>query len=120
MLALKTVFTSLSDTTMVIFDEIDTGVSGKTALAIGQKMAEISRKTQVLTITHLAAVAACADVHFYIYKQDDEANSKTGIRKLSHDEIINELAFISSTDNSESAIKAAEELYQTAQESVGR
>jgi len=120
MLALKTVFTSLSDTTMVIFDEIDTGVSGKTALAIGQKMAEISRKTQVLTITHLAAVAACADVHFYIYKQDDEANSKTGIRKLSHDEIINELAYISSTDNSESAMKAAEELYQTAQESVGR
>ncbi|MBQ2657380.1 MAG: DNA repair protein RecN [Erysipelotrichaceae bacterium] len=120
MLALKTVFTSLSDTTMVIFDEIDTGVSGKTALAIGQKMAEISRNTQVLTITHLAAVAACADVHFYIYKQDDELNSKTGIRKLSHDEIINELAFISSTDNSESAIKAAEELYQTAQESVGR
>ncbi len=120
MLALKTVFTSLSDTTMVIFDEIDTGVSGKTALAIGQKMAEISRNTQVLTITHLAAVAACADVHFYIYKQDDELNSKTGIRKLSHDEIINELAFISSTDNSESAIKAAEELYSTAQESVGR
>ena len=120
MLALKTVFTSLSDTTMVIFDEIDTGVSGKTALAIGQKMAEISRKTQVLTITHLAAVAACADVHFYIYKQDDEVNSKTGIRKLSHDEIINELAYISSTDNSESAMKAAEELYQTAQESVGR
>ena len=120
MLALKTVFTSLSDTTMVIFDEIDTGVSGKTALAVGQKMAEISRNTQVLTITHLAAVAACADVHFYIYKQDDEMNSKTGIRKLSHDEIINELAFISSTDNSEPAIKAAQELYRTAQESVGR
>ena len=120
MLALKTVFTSLSDTTMVIFDEIDTGVSGKTALAVGQKMAEISRNTQVLTITHLAAVAACADVHFYIYKQDDELNSKTGIRRLSHDEIINELAFISSTDNSESAIKAAQELYRTAQESVGR
>lgn len=120
MLALKTVFTSLSGTTMVIFDEIDTGVSGKTGLAIGQKMAEISRNTQVLAITHLAAVAACADVHFYIYKEDDEQNSKTGIRKLSYDEIINELAFISSTDNSESAIKAAEELYHTAQESVGR
>ena len=120
MLALKTVFTSLSDTTMVIFDEIDTGVSGKTALAVGQKMAEISKNTQVLTITHLAAVAACADAHFYIYKADNEENSRTGIRRLSLDEIINELAFISSTDNSESAIKAAEELYQTAQESIGR
>ena len=81
-------------------------------------MAEISRNTQVLTITHLAAVAACADVHFYIYKHDDELNSTTGIRRLGYDEIINELAFISSTDNSDSAIRAAEELYQTAQESI--
>ena len=118
MLALKTVFTSLSETSLVIFDEIDTGVSGKVALAIGQKMAEIAEKTQVLAITHLAAVAACADSHYFISKSDDDGYSKTNIRKLDHDEIINELALISSSENSEAALQAAEELYTSAQASV--
>ena len=118
MLALKTVFTSLSETMLIVFDEIDTGVSGKVALAIGQKMSSIAQKTQVLTITHLAAVAACASDHYYIFKNDDEGYSKTMIRKLNLSEIINELAVISSSELSESSIKAAEELYSTAQESI--
>ena len=118
MLALKTVFTSLSSNSLVIFDEIDTGVSGKTALAIGQKMAEIAKNTQVLTITHLAAVAACASSHYYIYKDDSKGYSSTSIRKLNNDEIINELALISSSENSEAALQAARELYQSAQESI--
>ena len=118
MLALKTVFTSLSSNSFVIFDEIDTGVSGKTALAIGQKMAEIAKNTQVLTITHLAAVAACASSHYYIYKDDSKGYSSTSIRKLNNDEIINELALISSSENSEAALQAARELYQSAQESI--
>ena len=118
MLALKTVFTSLSETMLIVFDEIDTGVSGKVALAIGQKMSIIAQKTQVLTITHLAAVAACASDHYYIFKNDDEGYSKTMIRKLNLSEIINELAVISSSELSESSIKAAEELYSTAQESI--
>jgi len=118
MLALKTVFTSLSAHSLVIFDEIDTGVSGKTALAIGQKMAQIAKYTQVLTITHLAAVAACADSHYYIYKDDSKGYSSTSIRKLNNDEIINELALISSSENSEAALQAAKELYDGAQESI--
>ena len=118
MLALKSVFTKLSDTSLIIFDEIDSGVSGKTALSVGQKMAKIASDTQVLTITHLAAVAACADNHYYIYKNDEKGYSNTSIKKLNKDEIINELAFISNADNSEASIEAAKELYYSAQESV--
>ena len=120
MLSLKTVFTSLSDTSMVVFDEIDSGVSGKVALAMGQKMAEIAKNVQVLTITHLAPVAACADAHYFIYKQDNDDYSKTSIRKLNNDEIINELAMISSTDNSDVSIDAAKALYKNARESIGK
>lgn len=118
MLALKSVFTKLSDTSLIIFDEIDSGVSGKTALSVGQKMAKIASDTQVLTITHLAAVAACADNHYYIYKNDEKGYSNTSIKKLNKDEIINELAFISNADNSEASIEAAKKLYYSAQESV--
>ena len=118
MLAMKSIFTSLSETSLAVFDEIDTGVSGKTALAIGQKMAKIAEKTQVLTITHLTAVAACAKAHYYIYKTEEKGSTVTMIRQLDHDEIINELAFISNADNSETSKQAAEELYRTAQESI--
>ena len=118
MLALKTVFTSLSDTSLVVFDEIDTGISGKTGLAVGIKMAQIAKNTQVIAITHLASVAACASSHFYIYKQDSESDTKTLIKLLNKEEIINELAYISSTDNSKLALQAAKELYESAQESV--
>lgn len=118
MLALKSVLTSLSETSLVIFDEIDTGISGRTALAIGQKMARIAVNTQVLAITHLAAVAACAGTHFYIYKNEENDTTTTFIRQLNRGEIINELAFISNADNSEASKRAAEELYHTAQESI--
>lgn len=118
MLALKTVFTSLSDTILVVFDEIDTGISGKTGLSVGIKIAEIAKNTQVIAISHLASVAACADVHFYIYKENDEDSTSTSIKKLQGEEIINELAYISSSDNSKMAIEAARELYKNAQESI--
>ena len=116
MLALKTIFTSLSDCVLAIFDEIDSGVSGKVGLAMGQKMKSISKNTQVLAITHLAPVAACGDAHYFIYKQDDSEASATHIKQLNNDEIINELASISSTDTSDKAIAAAKELYKLAQE----
>ena len=115
MLALKTIFTSLSDCSLAIFDEIDTGVSGKVGLAMGQKMKTIAKYTQVIAITHLSAVAACGDTHYYIYKEDNDQSSATHIKKLNYDEIIRELANISSTDASDSAIAAAEELYNLAQ-----
>ncbi len=115
MLALKVIFTSMSECGLVIFDEIDTGVSGKVSLAIGKKMKDISKDVQVLTITHLAAVAACAGSHFYIYKEDDLLSSNTRIKRLKEDEIIRELAVISSTSTTIDAINAARELYELAQ-----
>ena len=117
MLALKTIFASLSECSLVIFDEIDTGVSGKVGLSIGQKMKSISKSIQVLAITHLASVAACGDCHYYIYKKDDEHSSNTYIKLLNYEEIIQELANISSTDTSENALAAAKELYEIAQNS---
>ena len=118
MLALKRVFTSLSDTILVVFDEIDTGISGRTGLSVGIKIAEIAKNTQVIAISHLASVAACASDHFYIYKKDENNSTTTLIKKLEGEEIIDELAYISNTDNSSMALEAARELYKTAQESI--
>ena len=118
MLALKAVFNAYSATSLAIFDEIDTGVSGKVALAIGQKIADIAKSTQVLCITHLAAVAACAKEHFYIYKNDEAGYTNTSVKQLNQDEIIKELAMISTSENSKAALDAARQLYKTAQESV--
>ncbi|MBQ6560649.1 MAG: DNA repair protein RecN [Erysipelotrichaceae bacterium] len=115
MLALKSVFTSISEVFLVIFDEIDTGISGKTALAVGQKIARIAENKQVICITHLPSVAACADAHYYIYKEDDLLETKTKVRRLNREEIIKEIAYISSLDDSPSALEAAEQLYLTAQ-----
>lgn len=115
MLSLKTIFTSLSDCSLAIFDEIDSGVSGKVGLAMGRKMKSISKNTQVISITHLASVAACGDAHYYIYKQDDSKSSATYIKQLNKDEIIQELANISTADTSDNALKAAKELYKLAQ-----
>ena len=115
MLAMKAVFTSLSQTTLAIFDEIDTGVSGKVALAIGLKIAAIARSTQVLCISHLAAVAACAKEHFYIYKSDEAGYSNTSVRKLDEKQIIEELAMISTSEVNDSAVQAAKALYDNAQ-----
>lgn len=113
MLALKTVFAKISDTGLLIFDEIDTGVSGKVALAVGEKMSLISKDAQVFCITHLAPVAAFADNHYFIYKVDDSSSSKTNVKLLSNDEIVNELATISSSEINDSSTAAAIELLNT-------
>lgn len=115
MLSLKVIFAKLANTQTIIFDEIDTGVSGKVALAIGEKIAKLSKDIQVLTITHLAPVAACANNHYFIYKIDDNNTTKTMISKLNNEEIIKELANISGSVTNES-IEAASQLYKLAQE----
>ena len=118
LLSLKTIFSRISGSTLVVFDEIDNGISGRVARRVGEKMAEISKDVQVLTITHLAAVAAYADSHYYIYKEVIDDKTVTGIRKLNEEEIIEELASISG-DLSENAVKAAGDLYRKAQEEKG-
>ena len=112
LLGLKAIFTKLMQVSLVVFDEIDTGVSGKAAQAMGLKMAKISRNAQVLVITHLAPVAAFADYHYLVSKDLDKDNRTTSnIHLLKQAERLNELAVMASSTNTDSAIKLAEELY---------
>ena len=120
LLALKAVFVKLTNTDLLILDEIDTGVSGKVGLLVGEKIAKIAKNCQVLCISHLAMVAACASSHYYIYKEDVDNVTCTKIKKLDQEEIIKELANISSTSNDENALKAANDLYKKAQEEIKR
>ena len=115
MLGLKSIFSSLEGVETLIFDEIDSGVSGIVATSIGLKMAEISRNIQVFSITHLAQVASFADHHYYVYKVHDDTSTKTNIKLLSNIEILNEISMISNSNTNESSIKAASELYHYSQ-----
>ncbi|MDD3219309.1 MAG: DNA repair protein RecN [Lachnospiraceae bacterium] len=94
MLALKTILAKKDDTDTLIFDEIDTGISGRTAQLVSEKMAMIARNHQVLCITHLAQIAAMADSHYEIAKRVEDTGTHTRIRRLSKDESVEELARI--------------------------
>lgn len=115
MLGLKTIFTSLQKIDTIIFDEIDTGVSGSVAFRIGRKMQEIAQHSQVFCVTHLASVAACAQYHYMVEKQQQDNRTQTIIHLLSKEQRVRELAMISNNSTSDSAMEAAQELYMRAQ-----
>jgi DNA repair protein RecN (Recombination protein N) len=92
MLALKVVLASRSSIPTIIFDEIDTGVGGAVAAAIGERLTKLSEHVQVMAITHSPQLAACADTHFLVSKQDQGAFMRTSVRCLSQDERQDELA----------------------------
>ena len=94
MLAIKTLLADKDETETLLFDEIDTGVSGRTAQKVAEKMARIGRSHQVLCITHLAQLAAMADHHFGIFKDADTGVTETHIRELTGSEAEEELARI--------------------------
>jgi len=111
MLALKTLLLMQDALDLVIFDEIDTGVSGYIASQVAKKMAAISKSVQVLAITHLPQVAAKSDHHYYIYKKTEHDRTTTFIDSLDHEGRIHALAqMISSDEISEHALKSAKEL----------
>ena len=111
MLGLKVIFTKLSDISTIVFDEVDTGVSGKVALAVGEKMASLGKDNQVLCITHLAQVAANADNHYHVSKEFKDNDTSTIVKLLNDEEHIIEVAkLISGADVSEAAIEASKEL----------
>ncbi len=114
LLALKTVLNKLMQLDLVVFDEIDTGVSGKAALAVGEKMAKIACDTQVLVITHLAQVAAFGDVVYFVYKEDEGENTKSHIRELNDEAIIEELALMATGSKSLNALNMAKDLINEA------
>jgi len=92
MLAIKTILAGTDQVETLIFDEVDTGVSGRAAQAIAEKLARVANKRQVLCITHLPQVASMADAHFLIKKEMSELETKTVVERLSEEERVMELA----------------------------
>lgn len=92
MLALKSIFSKHQEITSIIFDEVDTGVSGRVAQAIAEKIGQIAKDSQVLVITHLPPVAAIADTHLRIEKHVQEDRTKTTIQELTLTERTEELS----------------------------
>ncbi len=113
MLAFKSYFSQESKLSLMVFDEIDSGVSGTTALQIAKKMKSISEKVQVLCITHLPQVAAKSDHHLYIYKEENSGRTTTHISNLSKEDRIEKLAIMLSGEKiSKFAIEHAKELLE--------
>lgn len=112
MLALKVIFTKLQGIQTIVFDEIDTGVSGHVATAIGEKMALLAKDCQVFSVTHLAQVASLANHQFLVSKSVDHTHTQTKVHLLSQEERASELAYLFSGNRSEKAIEAAKELLE--------
>ncbi len=112
MLGLKVIFTGLQGIQTVIFDEIDTGVSGPVATAIGRCMRTLAEESQVFAVTHLAQVAACAERHYLVAKASDEEHTRTSVKELNEKERISQLALIASGEITDTSLSAAEELYR--------
>lgn len=112
MLAIKSVCAENDDTPTMIFDEIDTGISGRAARKVGTKLSGIAQKRQVLCVTHLAQIAALSDNHLLIQKNTDESRTYTTVRRLEYDGKVREVARLISGDDSEASLRSAEELIQ--------
>lgn len=111
MLALKTIFSQKMGVTSIILDEVDTGVSGRVAQAIAEKISQISNNSQVLCITHLPQVAAIADNHYYISKSVNDGRTETSLKELDEKQKIREIArMLSGSEITELTLKHAEEL----------
>jgi len=118
MLGLKVIFNDLQQIETVIFDEIDSGVSGRVATAIGQKMHKIAKNSQVFSVTHLGQVAACAAQHYLVSKAQGDNATTTSISLLNYEARIQELSLISTGTASDHSRNAAKELLDTLQTQV--
>ncbi len=110
MLALKEVFADFDNVGTMLFDEIDTGISGKAAQSVAKKLKELSKKKQIIVITHLPVVAAMGDSHFHISKSDKDGVSATNILKLDKSSKINIIAVMISGEATPTALQQAEDM----------
>lgn len=110
MLAIKCVLADVDKIPVIIFDEIDTGISGIAANATGEKIKTISRNHQVICVTHLASIAAKGDYNYYVCKEIENNKTKTKVKLLSEKEVLEEIARISSGSVTNISIKHAKEL----------
>ncbi|MGK0289721.1 MAG: DNA repair protein RecN (Recombination protein N) [bacterium] len=113
MLALKTVMNSESNPNIMVFDEIDTGISGRIAETVGYKMRQLSEDNQIICITHLAQIAALADFHLKVSKSVENQMTKTSVCSLTQEERVHEIAhFIAGAEITETSLSAAKEMLQ--------
>ncbi|HLO46251.1 MAG TPA: DNA repair protein RecN [Leadbetterella sp.] len=113
MLSLKYVLAEKKSLPTIIFDEIDTGISGEVAIKVGKMLTEMSSKLQVIAITHLHQIAGKGQTHFYVYKDNSDTKTVSLMRKLDADERIIEVAkMIGGQNPSESAIRSAIEMLE--------
>ena len=115
MLALKTRLSSVNEICTYLFDEIDAGISGKTAKVVGEKFAKIAKNTQIIAVSHLAQIAVMSDREFLIEKKESGGKTTTVVRALSNEEKLAEIVRLLGGDSKdEFAFMHAEELQKQA------
>lgn len=112
MLGIKKVLADVDRVPVLVFDEIDTGISGVAANKVAEKLKAIAKSHQVLCITHLAPIAAKGDNNFYINKQIEDGKTKTRVKKLNKEEKIKEIARIATGEITEVSLKHAQHLIE--------
>lgn len=118
MLAFKSMYLKKNPLSFMVFDEIDSGISGVTARKIAKKMHDISKQTQVLAITHLPQVASIADTHLYISKDEVNSRTTTSVKKLSYEDRITEIGImLSGLELSPSILQTAKAMIDSFKES---
>lgn len=110
MLAIKKVLADSDEMPILVFDEIDTGISGKAANSVANKLKRIANRHQVMCISHLPNIAAMADYNYFISKEVCQDRTKTQIKLLQEDEVIEEIARISSGEINKVSLQYAYEL----------
>ena len=111
MLGIKSIITSVAFMPTVIFDEIDTGVSGTMASKVAEVMRDVSQQRQLITITHLPQIAAQANIHYLVYKDVEKEKTVTKLKKIDKEERIAEIAkMMTGNKTGDAALKAAEEM----------
>ena len=111
MLAIKNVLADRDEVPTLIFDEVDTGISGRAAQKVGLKLKDVARHRQIICVTHLAQIAALADTHFLIRKEFVQDQTFTNVHKLDFEGRKREIARIIGTDHiTELTLKNAEEM----------
>lgn len=117
MLAIKTQLSDVNEISTYIFDEIDAGISGKTAKIVGEKFAKIAKSMQIIAVSHLAQIAAMSDREFLIEKREEDGKTHTHVRMLDEGEKTQEIVrLLGGESGEEFAVKHAEELVRQAKE----
>ena len=113
MLALKGALAASDKTPLLIFDEIDIGVSGKVGQAVGRSLKKLAASHQVIAITHLPQIAALADFHFAVEKSEQNGRTSTRLRELSETDRVHEVAkLLSGAAITEAGLESAKELME--------